>query len=1613
MLRRKSLTPLLFLILAPFLILEPRSGESVSNWRRITQTPEENISLNPSLSADGGQIIFESTADLANAGGQGFHAIDATMQTDSVRFVQIGQTRIVAAAVSNDGSAIAFSSAEDLIGQNADRNSEIFLRNGSGLIQVTHTSPDSISTRTVDGSFQPSITNDARFVAFSSNRDLVGRNADLNFEVFIFDTVTSTVWQVTESSGIVGSTDAKISGNGSLLSFIRDNGQTLSHGRTLVLYDRASAQAKSIVENAPGLELTYGRALSDDGLRVVYSYETGEHQTQVFLFDGLNNKSRQVTNLPTRVSEVRLNPTISGDGKRIAFATRRKVMSTSDGSVELYVFDVPTSEFIQITDAPTAATEEVTSSLDRTGTVVAFNFPRVLSGPVSSSDNANNSEIYLAIVPPRIAFGSLAVLNGASLGNEVTTPTILARGSIANGMGRALAFDTQQASGSPNNQFPVSLAGTTVTVNGIAAQLLYVSPTQVNFIIPDQTLTGSAEILITNRDGFASRSVITITDVAPGLFTTDGSGRGEGIIVNADNLVAGSFDPTGGGLRLTVFATGVRNAGQVTVEIGGQSTVVEGVRASPDLPGLDEIHLLVSRDLRGAGEVELKIQADAHESNAVTLTLTGSSLRDIVINELLADPPDGLAGDANHDGVRNASDDEFLELVNPTERDLDLIGYQIETRGFNSNTDVIRHRFTNRTIIPAGTAVVVFGGGNLNTADPGFAGAQIVKASTGSLSLANSGATVTLRDGLGSIVTFLGYGGTSGLRGDLNQSLTRFPDITGPLALHMVADVNAHRSFSPGTRIDGLPFLPDPALARIQIEPDSSTVIVGQQQLLTAHAFGENGSPITNVIFDWTSLNPTVATVNQNGTATAVSAGTALIVASARHVHSEAATLLVSAPPPSPTPTPSPTVSPSPQPSPTPTPSPSQTPSPSPTPTAAPPIVISEFRTRGSGGASDEFIELYNNSDLPLDIGGWKIKASSNSGGVSTRLSITLGTSIVARGHFLAANSNGYTGAIAGDQTYTSGVLDDGGVGVTLPNDVIVDQVGLSVGSAFREGTILNPMTTNDNRGYERRPGGSFGSTQDSNDNLNDFRVVSPSDPQNRASAPTPGASPSPTPTPLPSPTPVPTPTPSPSPSASPSPTPSASPSPSPTPPPSVLISEFRTRGPNGASDEFVEIYNNTGSAVAVGGWKLKGSSNAGTISTRATFANGITVPAHGHFLLANSAAYSGSVLADQTYSSGIADDGGLAIANDSDQIVDQVGMSVGSAFKEGTALGPQSGAANQSYERKPGGLFGSGQDANDNATDFQALTPSDPQNLSSAPVPGASPSPSPSPSASPSPSILPTPSPSASPSPSVTPSPSPMPSVAVVISQLYGGGGNSGAQFRNDFIEIFNRGDTAVDLTGWSVQYSSATSGTWTVTPLASAVIAPGQYYLIQEASGGATGEGLPVPDAVGTIHLAASAGKVALLNTSAPLSGTCPANSPIVDLVGYGTNASCFEGAGSAAAPGNTSALQRLSNGCIDTQNNNSDYATALPNPRNRIAAFNPCSAGQWPKGSAILMNSITRLLPFSCIFRGAPSDRLTAESMRRPAWRVLWILSSQVKGNKKKCRVLSYRPALVDDT
>jgi uncharacterized protein len=182
-----------------------------------------------------------------------------------------------------------------------------------------------------------------------------------------------------------------------------------------------------------------------------------------------------------------------------------------------------------------------------------------------------------------------------------------------------------------------------------------------------------------------------------------------------------------------------------------------------------------------------------------------------------------------------------------------------------------------------------------------------------------------------------------------------------------------------------------------------------------------------------------------------------------------------------------------------------------------------------------------------------------------------------------------------------------------------------------------------------------------------------------------------------------------------------------------------------------------------------------------------------------------------------------------------------------------------------------------------------------------------------------------------------------IVISQVYGGGGNSGATYTHDFIELFNRGSTDVSVTGWSVQYAASTGASWQVTPL-NGTIEAGHYYLVREAQGMGGTQPLPDPDMTGTIAMGGGAGKVALVTNVAALTavcgGDCDGAAVVRDFVGYGTTTNDFETAPTANLS-NATAARRAQGGCLDTDNNATNFAVVAPTPRNAASPTNSCGA------------------------------------------------------------------------
>lgn len=1613
MLRLRPLVVLLSLALALCLLGLWSARSQTGALRRVTNTTDDGVNVNPSLSGDGRRIAFESTKDLAGAGGNGFHALRADLSSDPATFIQMGVTRAPAPGISQDGSIIAFASKDDPLGTNADGNSEIFLYNGTTLRQITNTTPATITERTRQGNFQPSLSDDGRFIAFSSNRNLAGQNADGNLEIFIFDTTSNAFTQLTNTTGAVGASDAKISGNGARVAYIRDANALPAVQHDLVLQDRAGSTTRILASNVTNLAFTYGRAISDDGLRIVYSAGVATGSSQVFLFDGrTTNTTRQITSLGERDLEVPLHPTISGDGTRIAFATRRPVLiidDDADNSIDLFTYDIPTGQFARVTDAPATAdgfdgsnrAAEVVSSLSDDGSIIAFNFPRSLSDDVDSSFD-NNSEIYSTGTTPRPAVGALQVLNGASFGHEPATTEAVAPDSIAVARGGALSFTTEQTQRQPGGGFPRNVGGTTVTVNGRSAQIFFVSPGQVNFHVPVETELGTAEVIVTNVEGFQSRGTIQVLRGAPGIFTISGDGLGEGMILNADTLQPGPFDPSSGQLRLIIFATGVRKATQVTATAGGRALTVESVTENPNMPGMDEVRVLVPADLRGVGPVDLVIRADTRDSNPVTVIFAGPC-SDIVVNELLADPPDGLAGDANRDGVRDSAQDEFIELVNRSGIDKDISGYQLTARSTSSTTDTVRHTFAPGTIFVSGTAIVIFGGGgNFNPADPAFGGALVLKASSGSLSLTNAGGVITLREPSQAIVTVFSYGGSTGLNGDANQSLTRSPDAgVNPscpgFVLHSTVLESGGRPFSPGTRINGTPFTAT-AIARIEVLPATATIDNGAKQQFTATAYDSGGNAIPGVIFFWQSSNEAVATIDQTGLATSLSPGMTEIRASARGVQSAPAILTVRevvrvltsvevTPNPATIPVggtqqftargldqfgneitgltftwestntnvatidPATGLATAVNQGQTTIRATSQGVTGTATLNVTPPtVIINEVLADPPDGLAgdanhdgvrdsgdDEFVELVNSTSGGINISGWTIRTRATTGGTeSVRHTFAANTTLPASEAivvFGGGNPNPANGVFACAQVVTasSGGLSLTNSGLTI---IVKDSAGNLVAQFTYGGST--GLNADSNQSLTRSPDitGSFRTHTTATGNGG--RLFSPG---TRVDGTPFGSCPSR----LTSVTIAP---------------PSAS----------ILVGQtqqftaqafnqfgqpmtgvtitFASDNTSVATVGTVTTDPGTGIATVIVTGQAPGTAHITATATDGT----TTINSSQATLTVNASAPTANLtINDVTQNEGNAGTTTFTFTVSLSAPAPTGGVTFDIATADGTAQDDNPATEDNDYVPRSltAQTIPAGQqtytfdvsvngdtvvEANEtflvNVTNVIGANVTDGQGTGT-----------------------------------ITNDDAP-PASTVVISQIYGGGGNVGASFNCDYVELFNRGTSTVDfaITPFSVQYASAagnfgSTANGNKTDLTTGTIAPGKYFLVKGrcgANGAAfTADFTPATTTTG-LDMAAGAGKVALVNSMTPLTAaSCPTDSTIVDLVGYGTTASCFEGSGPAPTPSATNADFRKSGGCIDTNDNAADFLAAAPNPRNSSSPLNDCTAPPTPN---ITINDVT---------------------------------------------------------
>ena len=170
-----------------------------------------------------------------------------------------------------------------------------------------------------------------------------------------------------------------------------------------------------------------------------------------------------------------------------------------------------------------------------------------------------------------------------------------------------------------------------------------------------------------------------------------------------------------------------------------------------------------------------------------------------------------------------------------------------------------------------------------------------------------------------------------------------------------------------------------------------------------------------------------------------------------------------------------------------------------------------------------------------------------------------------------------------------------------------------------------------------------------------------------------------------------------------------------------------------------------------------------------------------------------------------------------------------------------------------------------------------------------------------------------------------------IVISQIFGAGGNSGSPYNRDYMVLHNKEPSSVNLSGLAIQYTPASGSFSSLNKHdLTGTIPAGGYYLIALASG-TNGVDLPVaPDETGNINLASASGIVALVRGYL-VPGDTPGSPKVIDFVGYSNSSQLYKGSGPAPAPSAARAIIRKNNGCQDTDDNQADFETCIPAPMN----------------------------------------------------------------------------------
>lgn len=651
-------------------VYDPADKDKPFAERKILITVSNN---NAVISGDGTKIAFSSNSGTLISGDAGKNddgnqeiylaTLAANSTTPSFQRITTTAASTKASAqtevfdnytptINSNGSIIAFvTNRKELQGvTNPDGLGQIVLyRPATGqFTQVT-------TKNEVDGldgfifkgfNANPQLSGNGNVMVFISGFDHAPttsvNNKDFNSEIFLYDVAARTTTQLTNTTGFAG-------------------------------FPATISQIGTLIPDRPMNIFTLNtKHLSNDGNLLVFEsagdFESGKNTDktrEVFLYNRTANKFTQITSnspLPSTPTQTDIDkidydftPAISPDGRYIFIGSILNIVpvasggtsgiltDNADGSREVFRYDIAAAKFRQITYTPLSprvldqreATVQVNSNA--TGTDLFFTNDINMIG-----ENPDTSfEIYRALIRPVTETNSVvpAMVNAASfLSPDATKPETnpVARGAIASIFGTRIA---DASAISTRTDLDYELNGVSVTVQGIAARLFYVSALQLNFLMPDGVVPGDGVEFTINNKGVLSKGKVKVQDVQPGVFTTTQNGKGDGTIAcqlvlkdDNGNTTSNTYPAPPCMISadkrdsyLLIFGTGFRNttAASVTVQFGTGDTAKDIVPvyagAQNQFPGLDQINLLLPTDLT-AGKLTLKIKSSsggtAVESNS-------------------------------------------------------------------------------------------------------------------------------------------------------------------------------------------------------------------------------------------------------------------------------------------------------------------------------------------------------------------------------------------------------------------------------------------------------------------------------------------------------------------------------------------------------------------------------------------------------------------------------------------------------------------------------------------------------------------------------------------------------------------------------------------------------------------------------------------------------------------------------------------------------------------------------------------------------------------------------------------------------------------------------------